>query len=156
VRVANAAPDARTTSASSRLGRSIARGRTGDDGILTAAEVVTLDLRGVEIVVLSACETGLGQSAGGEGVLGLQRAFQVAGARTVVASLWEVPDEATRALMTRAYENWWSGKQSKLEGLIEAQRRMLKEGVPGPDGKPGRGRTPPYYWAAFVLSGDWR
>lgn len=128
----------------------------GDDGILTAAEVATLNLQGVETVVLSACETGLGRTAGGEGVLGLQRAFQIAGARTVVASLWEVPDEATRVLMTRTYENWWSGKKSKLDGLIEAQRKMLKEGVPGPDGKPGRGRTPPLYWAAFVLSGDWR
>lgn len=128
----------------------------GDDGILTAAEVVTLDMNGVEIVVLSACETGLGQTAGGEGVLGLQRAFQVAGARTVVASLWEVPDDATRALMNRTYANWWSGKKTKLDGLIEAQRRMLREGVPGSDEKPGRGRTPPFYWAAFVLSGDWR
>jgi CHAT domain-containing protein/Tfp pilus assembly protein PilF len=130
----------------------------GDDGILTAAEVGTLDMRGVEMVVLSACETGLGQTAvgSGEGLLGLQRAFQIAGARSVVASLWEVPDDATRALMTRAYENWWGGKKSKLDGLIEAQRRMLKEGVPGPEGKPARGRTPPYFWAAFVLSGDWR
>jgi CHAT domain-containing protein len=75
----------------------------GDDGILTAAEVTALDLRGVETVVLSACDTGLGHTAGGEGVLGLQRALQIAGARTVVASLWEVPDEATRHLMTHAY-----------------------------------------------------
>ncbi len=58
--------------------------------------------------------------------------------------------------MTWAYENWWNGKQTKLDGLIEAQRRMLKEGVPSPDGKLVKGRTPPYYWAAFVLSGDWR
>ena len=58
--------------------------------------------------------------------------------------------------MTRAYENWWSGKKSKLEGLIDAQRRMLKEGMPGLDGKVAKGRTPPYFWAAFVLSGDWR
>jgi CHAT domain-containing protein len=127
-----------------------------DDGILTAAEIATLDLRNVETVVLSACETGLGPVAGGEGVLGLQRAFQVAGARTVVASLWQVDDEATRRLMSRAYANWWSGKGTKLGGLVEAQRWLLKEGVAGPGGKPTKGRTPPHYWAAFVLSGDWR
>jgi CHAT domain-containing protein len=122
----------------------------GDDGILTAAEVATLDLSATEVVVLSACETGLGQSAGGEGVLGLQRAFQVAGCRTTVTSLWTVPDEATRKLMTRAYTNWWGGKKSKLEGLVEAQRWMLKEG------QAGKNRTPPFSWAAFVLAGDWR
>jgi CHAT domain-containing protein len=125
----------------------------GDDGILTAAEVTALDLRGVETVVLSTCDTGLGHSAGGEGVLGLQRALQVAGACTVVASLWEVPDEATQQLMTRAYEKWWGGKSTKLEGLVAAQRLMLKNSVEL-TGKSGK--TPPLYWAAFVLSGDWR
>ncbi|RLS85866.1 MAG: CHAT domain-containing protein, partial [Planctomycetota bacterium] len=75
-----------------------------DDGILTASEVAELDLTGVEQAVLSACETGLGKSLAGEGLLGLQRAFQLAGARTVVASMWKVPDLATKELMTR----FWS------------------------------------------------
>ena len=133
-----------------------------DDGILTALEVAELDLRRCELAVMSACETGLGESAGGEGLLGLQRAFQVAGARSVVASLWSVDDEATRKLMERFYDNLWGKKLSKLEALREAQRWMLTEGLKRglvredlPDKAPDA-RTPPYYWAAFVLSGDWR
>jgi CHAT domain-containing protein/Flp pilus assembly protein TadD len=134
-----------------------------DDGILTALEVSHLDLRRAELVVLSACETGLGQAAGGEGLLGLQRAFQVAGARTVVASLWAVDDDATRKLMVQCYEHWWERKKGKLAGLVEAQRWLLREGVRRglvrEDEAPKNARpprTPPYYWAAFVLSGDWR
>jgi CHAT domain-containing protein/tetratricopeptide (TPR) repeat protein len=143
----------------------------GDDGILTAAEVETLDLRRTELAVLSACETGLGEVAGGEGLLGLQRAFQVAGARTVIASLWKVDDAATRDLMERFYENLWSKKKpngepyTKIEALREAQLWMLKERGPRglkeagtEDGgqRTGSNRLPPYFWAAFVLSGDWR
>jgi CHAT domain-containing protein/Tfp pilus assembly protein PilF len=124
-----------------------------DDGVLTAAEVATLDLTGVEVVVLSACETGLGKEAPAEGVLGLQRAFQVAGVRTVVVSLWAVPDDATRQLITRAYQGWWGGKTTKLETLVAAQRWVIANG-PAVAGKGGK--TPPYYWAAFVLAGDWR
>jgi CHAT domain-containing protein/tetratricopeptide (TPR) repeat protein len=145
-------------------------GQLTDDGILTASEVAGLDLRSTDLVVLSACETGLGAVAGGEGVLGLQRAFQMAGARTVVASLWKVDDEATRVLMERFYENLWQKKMGKLMALREAQLWMLREGYqvpelggarsltvdkssPLPSGTP---RLPPAYWAAFVLSGDWR
>jgi CHAT domain-containing protein len=134
-----------------------------DDGILTALEVAELDLSGVELATLSACETGLGEVAGGEGLLGLQRAFQTAGARSVVASLWQVDDEATRKLMVRFYENLWRAKEplGKLAALREAQLWMLREGVKRglvrlPDKEATAGRTPPYYWAAFVLSGDWR
>jgi CHAT domain-containing protein/Tfp pilus assembly protein PilF len=134
-----------------------------DDGILTAEEVASLDLAKVDLAVLSACETGLGPVAGGEGVLGLQRAFQVSGARSVVASLWKVSDEETRRLMEGFYENLWDKKTSKLEALRQAQLAMLREGPQRgmaivsktkPTEKPRR--SPPYYWAAFVLSGDWR
>jgi CHAT domain-containing protein/Tfp pilus assembly protein PilF len=125
-------------------------GEGEDDGILTALEVAELDLRGLELAVLSACETGLGVKSGGEGLLGLQRAFQIAGARSVAASLWQVPDEATRALMERFYANLWQKKMGRLEALREAQLWLLNKNAKG------KRRTPPLSWAAFVLSGDWR
>src|SRR5207237_592194 len=103
---------------------------------------------------------------------GLQRAFQAAGTRSVMASLWQVPDDATRRLMERFYENLWQKKMTKLEALRQAQLWMLTEGPrrgPGvnrvvapnklDEAKPEKaaaGKAPPFYWAAFVLSGDWR
>jgi CHAT domain-containing protein len=123
------------------------------------------------LAVLSACETGLGNVAGGEGVLGMQHAFQVAGARTVIASLWQVDDVATRQLMTDFYAQAWGAKSvvAKAEALRKAQLAMLfrrtLDGKPRWAGKvaeklPAGGkkgeRMHPYYWAAFVLSGDWR
>jgi CHAT domain-containing protein len=139
------------------------------DSFLTAEEVMGLDLWRTELVVLSACETGLGKVRGGEGVFSLQRAFHVSGSRAVVASLWQIPDKATQFLMRRFYENLWSKKMAKLEALREAQIWMLREGAKQPDLLRGRlqrlpedghetkdGRLQPYYWAAFVLSGDWR
>jgi tetratricopeptide (TPR) repeat protein/CHAT domain-containing protein len=145
-------------------------GELTDDGILTASEVTELDLRSTDLVVLSACETGLGAVAGGQGVLGLQRAFQLAGARTVVASLWKVDDEATRKLMERFYQNLWQKKMGKLAALREAQLWTLRAGHKSSElgaarslrldepiaVSPGSPRLPPAYWAAFVLSGDWR
>lgn len=138
-------------------------------GVLSALEVAELDLRRLDTAVLSACDTGRGRETGGEGVVGLQRAFQTAGARTVVASLWPVPDRATQVLMDRFYENLWDKKLPKLEALRQAQLWLLKEGrrqpelarsleaVPDePTGSPAGARLPPFYWAAFVLSGDWR
>lgn len=132
-----------------------------DDGILTALEVAGLDLSNAELVVLSACETGLGESAGGEGLLGLQRAFQVSGARSVVASYWIVRDLETSSLMQHFYMLLWDRKNpmSRLEALRESRLWMLREGkVRGMEllDKDVKGRTPPYYWAGFVLSGDWR
>lgn len=133
----------------------------GDDGVLTALEVSEMDLAGVELAVLSACETGLGRVAGGEGLLGLQRSFQVAGARSVVASLWKVEDAATSTLMGYFYENRWSEGMDTLEALRQAQLSMLnKDGrgrrIAQQDRVVAEKRTPPVQWAAFVLSGDWR
>lgn len=91
-----------------------------DDGILTAKEISTLDLRGLDIVVLSACQTGLGEISG-DGVFGLQRGFKKAGANTLLMSLWKVDDNATQMLMTQFYANLTSGK-SKFESLRDAQR----------------------------------
>ena len=99
--------------------------QAGADNILTAAEVQQMDLTGTQLVVLSACETGLGQVAGGEGVYGLQRAFANSGAHTLVTSLWKVPDQQTQALMTRFYTNMWQNKMSKLEALRAAQLDLL-------------------------------
>jgi CHAT domain-containing protein/Tfp pilus assembly protein PilF len=144
-----------------------------EDGILTALEVSEMDLAGLDLMVLSACETGLGKQAGGEGLLGLQRAFTVAGCQSVVASLWQVPDEATQVLMTRFYDNLWRHRMSRLHALREAQRWLLDEGSRHPEVMRGlkrrgaqredaqtegkqTGRLPPLFWAAFVLSGNWR
>lgn len=131
----------------------------GDDGILTAEEVALLNLSGCRMCVLSACETGLGEVAGGEGLLGLQRAFQVAGARSTVSSLWKVDDTATRSLMERFYKNLWEREMPAVEALREAQIWMLRDksnrGL-AIDDQPADDSLPPYYWAAFVLSGDWR
>lgn len=134
------------------------------DGVLTAEEVQTLDLRHVRLVVLSACETGLGEVAGGEGMLGLQRAFQVAGAHSTVSSLWKVDDAQTRALMERFYLNLWKTDLPRAEALREAQLWLLRGGMQrdarlrpkAGEPPPKAEKLPPYYWAAFVLSGDWR
>ncbi len=141
-----------------------------DDGVLTAAEIATLNMEGVQLAVLSACETGLGQVAGGEGLLGIQRSFQVAGAGATVASLWQVPDQATRVLMELFYRNYWGKKMSRLDALREAQifllrtpaaienpelvRGDLRLGAPAAQQKGTR--LMPRSWAAFTLSGDWR
>jgi CHAT domain-containing protein len=115
--------------------------------LMTAEEVASLDLRGCELAVLSACETGLGRTAGGEGVLGLQRAFHQAGCRTVVVSLWKVDDATTRALMERFYENLWRSKLPPLQALRQAQLRVLDDPELGGGGNPR-------LWAAWTLSGD--
>jgi CHAT domain-containing protein len=139
------------------------------EAMLTAEEVGGLDLRGCELVVLSACDTGLGSVAGGEGVLGLQRAFLTAGAGSVVTSLWKVDDSATALLMEEFYTNLWVRGLSRLEALRQAQRAVMHQPVllaaRGPQVKrlpggpprltPSQPAAKPVLWAAFVLSGDW-
>ncbi|MBL9092003.1 MAG: CHAT domain-containing protein [Planctomycetaceae bacterium] len=131
-----------------------------DDGILTSQEIAFLPLVGVDTVVLSACDTGLGETAGGEGLLGVQRAFQVAGARTTVAGYWKVDDLVTRQLMERFYRNLWEREMPRLDALREAELYILNhpEALRGVDpvSEEPTTRTSPRYWAAFGLSGDWR
>jgi CHAT domain-containing protein len=141
------------------------------DAILTALEVSEMDLRKADLVVLSTCEMGLGQLQESDGMLGLQGAFQVACARATFSSLWNVRGKATQDLMSRYYRNLWDKEGAaalgKLAALREAQLWLLREGATHPELlrgglqrphlKPGeRDPVSPYYWAAFVLSGDWR
>jgi CHAT domain-containing protein/tetratricopeptide (TPR) repeat protein len=112
-----------------------------EDGILTAEDVSCMDLIDTDLVVLSACETGLGEIFRGEGVFGLRRAFVIAGAQTLVMSLWKVPDEQTKELMIDFYKHLLSGKP-RAEALRYAQLAM-KEKYPDP-----------YYWAAFICQGN--
>lgn len=127
-----------------------AAGEGADDGILTAAEIASLDLSGTEWAVLSACDTGLGSIAAGEGVLGLQRAFRVAGAATVIMSLWSVDDRATRDWMVRLYEARLRARVSTADAVRTATRQVLTER------RRSHQSTHPFYWAGFVASGDWR
>jgi CHAT domain-containing protein/tetratricopeptide (TPR) repeat protein len=121
-----------------------------DDGILTAEEIAGLDLHGTEWAVLSACDTGLGEIRAGEGVFGLRRAFQIAGARTVIMSLWSVDDEATRAWMRALYAGRFQRGLDTASAVREASLSALRER------RARRLVTHPFYWAAFVAAGDWR
>jgi CHAT domain-containing protein/tetratricopeptide (TPR) repeat protein len=134
-------------------------------GILTAEAIASLALGHVRMVVLSACETGLGKVAGGEGVFGLQRAFHQGGAERVVASLWKVDDDATRALMIEFYRNLWGKGLGTAEALRQAQLTMRSRfdpvarklrGLEPLDVPTGKRGPSVFDWAAFVLSGDWR
>ena len=117
-----------------------------EDGVLTALEASQLNLFGTQLVVLSACETGLGDITNGEGVYGLRRAFALAGAETQLMSLWQVSDDGTQRLMTRYYENLMAGM-----GRSDALRAVQLEAI-----EAGAEYSHPYYWSAFILAGDWR
>ena len=110
-----------------------------EDGILTAYEISQMDLRGTELVVLSACETGLGDVEDNEGVYGLKRAFKIAGVRYLIMSLWQVPDRQTQELMSTFYRNWLQKKMAIPEAFAAAQRTMRRR------------YDDPTMWAGFIL-----
>lgn len=128
------------------------------EGILKSRQIVTLDLAAVELVVLSDCDQQAGQTAGGEGLLGLQRTLQVAGARAAVASYWQVEPDVKQVLLERFYRNLNEKHLSRLDALREAQLDLLDHPGELPEAaRPnGDARTSPRVWAAFTLSGDWR
>lgn len=122
------------------------KGKSGtEDGVLTALEASGLDLTGTKLVVLSACETGVGDVLNGEGVYGLRRALVIAGAESQVMSLWQVNDESTRDLMIAYYKGLMSAG-GRSESLRNVQLDMLRS----------KDRQHPFYWASFIASGDWR
>ena len=113
------------------------RRSNGEDGVLTALEVTALDLWGTKLVVLSACETGVGTFSRGEGVYGLRRALVLAGADSQAASLWKVNDAVTQELMTAYYQRL-AADEGRSDALREVQLTMARKG------------WHPYYWAAFI------
>ncbi len=128
-----------------------ANGREGpDDGVLTAEEIATSDLAGTRWAVLSACDTGLGEIRRGEGVLGLRRAFELAGVHTLLLSLWDVDDEATRDWMQHVYDAHWSRGLATAQAVREASREMLAKQ------RSKSGHAHPYTWGPFVAVGDWQ
>jgi CHAT domain-containing protein len=110
-----------------------------EDGILTSLEISNMDLSNTELVVLSACDTGLGDIKGSEGVFGLQRAFKSAGAKYLIMSLWQIPDKQTSKLMTLFYQKWLDDNMSIPDAFHAAQKQMKDDGFD------------PYQWAGFVL-----
>src|SRR5258706_16478368 len=115
-----------------------------DDGILTALEASGLNLWGTKLVVLSACDTGVGEIRNGEGVYGLRRAFVLAGAESLVMSLWPVSDYTTRQLMSHYYQNLKQGV-GRGDALRLVQLEMLRHDP----------KLHPFYWANFIQSGEW-
>jgi CHAT domain-containing protein len=120
------------------------RGETlagGENGWLTSSEAASINLRGTQLVVMSACETGQGEATNGRGVFGLPRAIKAAGARTVIMSMWKVPDEQTKDLMTAFYSNWQSGMEKRA--AFELAQQQIRATYPHP-----------FYWGAFVMVGE--
>jgi CHAT domain-containing protein len=118
-----------------------------EDGILTAEEVTGMDLEGTRWVVLSACESGLGEVKSGEGVYGLRRAFQMAGARTVISALWPVSDKTTSEMMSYLYNFEEDNLAFAMQSLAKNKLKELRK-----KNQPDH----PYLWAPFIVLGDWR
>ncbi|MER0203689.1 MAG: CHAT domain-containing protein, partial [Nitrosomonas sp.] len=116
-----------------------------DDGVLTAMEAANLDLWGTQLVVLSACETGVGEVQNGQGVFGLRRALVIAGSETQVMSLWKVDDDGTKELMVDYYQRLLNS-EGRSEAMRQTQLAMLASD----------NRNHPFYWASFIVSGDWK
>ena len=125
-------------------GVNVGESGTEEDGIVSALEVSSLNLLGTKLAVLSACETGLGDLSVGEGVYGLRRALVLAGSESQLISLWRVQDDTTRDLMVQYYQHLLSG-MGRSEALRQTQLAMLED----------EATAHPYYWAAFINSGDW-
>ncbi|NQU15796.1 MAG: CHAT domain-containing protein [Desulfobacteraceae bacterium] len=119
-----------------------------DDGIVTSEEILGLRLRGTEMIVLSACDTGLGEVKAGEGVFGLRRAFAQAGARSLIMSLWQVPDRETSELMEEFYRNVLKRKMNRCQALRQAALKQMKIA------KDRYGYPYPLCWGGFVMVGD--
>jgi CHAT domain-containing protein len=128
-----------------QVGLAMADANRGPAGIVTAREIAGFDWTGTQLVVLSACQTGVGAVASGDGVYGLRRALVLAGAASQVVSLWSVADASTPALMRDYYAALQQGT-GRAEALRWAKRRLLQQ----------PGYAHPFYWAAFIPAGDWR
>jgi CHAT domain-containing protein len=125
--------------------------KSENDGVFTAYEAAFLDLVGTKLVVLSACDTGVGDITTGEGIYGLRRALVIAGSESQLISLWKVADEGTKDLMT-AYYQALKQSEGRITALHKVQKQMLRGKLKG---EKGQSYEHPYYWASFIPSGDW-
>ena len=123
-----------------------------EDGVLTAYEVSQLNLRGLDLVVLSACQTGNGEISG-EGVFGMQRGFKIAGAQSIIMSLWNVGDEATKYMMEQFYKYYLDQNMTKREAFLKAQQdvKAKDDEYASKDSDYSKKRLIQPHWAAFIL-----